>query len=282
MKSQARPEALPLDPAGVRSSPRSSGRASGRARLAAAGIQDAAREARWLAEGADPTVFAERIARRAAHEPLAYILGDAPFWTLSLAVSPATLIPRADSETLIIAALDARPNRASVRRLLDLGTGTGCLLLAALTEFPAAFGVGTDLAHDACRLARSNAVRTGLHDRCAIVCADWAAPVAGQFDLVLSNPPYIPRQEIDGLMPEVALHEPRLALDGGHDGMACYRALVAGLDPLLAPGGIAIFETGAGQAGPVSDHAIEAGWSVAIRHDSGGHARALILSRAGG
>jgi release factor glutamine methyltransferase len=257
------------------------------AALAAAGIDSPAREARWLAahsgllSGAEigQTAFARLLARRVAHEPLAYILGDAPFWSLSLAVSPATLIPRADSETLIQAALAARPDRASVRRVLDLGTGTGCLLLAALSEYPAAWGIGIDRAPDACRLAHTNAARLHLADRCAMVCADWAAPISGAFDLILCNPPYIPTAEIESLMPEVARHEPATALDGGIDGLDAYRTLIARLDPLLTQAGLAIFELGAGQADDVESLARRAGWASSRRHDTAGHARALLLQR---
>jgi release factor glutamine methyltransferase len=253
------------------------------ARLRAAGIEDAAREARWLAAHAtDEAGFAALIARRAAREPLAYLLGTAYFRGLELAVSPATLIPRADSETLIEAALQARPDRELVHRVLDLGTGTGCLLLAALTEYAGAWGVGVDLVPCACRLAAKNAVRTGLAGRCAIICADWAAPIAGSFDLILANPPYIEQALIASLMPEVAQHEPASALDGGPDGLDAYRVLLGSIGPLLAPGGIAIFELGAGQATSAGSLARGNGWAVSFRKDPAGHARALILSRPSG
>jgi release factor glutamine methyltransferase len=250
------------------------------ARLQAAGIEDAAREVGWLAAHAmDEAGFAALIARRAAREPLAYLLGTAYFRGLELAVSPATLIPRADSETLIEAALVARSDRESVHGVLDLGTGTGCLLLAALVEYPGAWGVGIDLVPSACRLAAGNAARTGLAGRCAIVCADWTAPLAGAFDLILANPPYIEGAAIAGLMPEVAQHEPASALDGGTDGLDAYRVLLGSLAPLLAPGGVAIFELGAGQAKAVGALARSTGWAISFRRDTAGHARALILSR---
>ncbi len=166
-----------------------------------------------------------------------------------------------------------------MRRILDLGTGTGCLLLAALTEFPAAFGVGVDRVPDAAALAGRNARATGLAGRCAMVCADWAAPLAGRFDLVLSNPPYIESETIAGLMPEVALHEPRSALDGGADGLDAYRALLAALPDLLAPGGVAVLELGVGQADRVAALACAAGFRApALRHDLGGIARAAVLT----
>jgi release factor glutamine methyltransferase len=181
--------------------------------------------------------FEALIARRAAREPLALIVGHREFWSLDFAASPDTLVPRADSETLIEAALAEFPARDAALRMLDLGTGTGCLLLAGLHEFPAAFGVGVDRLPAVAALARRNAASLGLAGRAAFVCADWAAPLAGRFDLVLCNPPYIPAAEVATLMPEVALHEPASALDGGSDGLDSYRAVIPRLPGLLAPGG---------------------------------------------
>lgn len=251
------------------------------AALRTAGIDSPRREARWLLEHAagDAASFRALVARRVAREPLAFLIGRQEFWTLELEVSPATLIPRADSETLITAATAARPDRAAVGRILDLGTGTGCLLLAALMEFPAAFGVGVDRVPAAAALAARNAAGNGLAGRCAMVCADWAAPLAGRFDLVLSNPPYVESAAIAGLMPEVACHEPRSALDGGADGLDAYRAVLAALPSLLAAGGVAVLELGAGQADPVSSMARAAGLGVtALQHDLAGIARAAVLT----
>jgi len=237
--------------------------AMGAAKLAAAGIEDARREARLLAIhvlGASPGALPNReaaidaskyqsaIARRAAREPAAFITGRQAFWTLDLAVAPCTLIPRPDSETLIEAALKMFPERGRVRSILDLGTGTGALLLAALTEFPAAFGVGTDLSPEAAALAARNAASNGLSGRAAFLAGHWADSLNARFDLVLSNPPYIASTEIGGLMPEVSGHEPRRALDGGADGLAAYRAIVRAMPALMAPGGAAILELGRGQA----------------------------------
>jgi release factor glutamine methyltransferase len=219
--------------------------------------------------------FAHLIARRAAREPLALILGWQEFWSLRFRVSPATLIPRADSETLIEAAV---ASRRSVQSVLDLGTGTGCLLLAALTEYPNAWGVGVDRNRAAAGLAAWNARALGLASRAAMIAADWAAPIGGRFDLILSNPPYIERGAIPGLMPEVARFEPASALDGGVDGLDAYRAITAGLPRLLAPGGLAILELGAGQAEAVAGLARRVGLNrLATRKDLAGIERALLI-----
>ncbi len=265
----------------------------GAAALAAAGIEDARREARMLLHHAlgvpgrsllspdakvNEAMFDALVARRAAREPMAFILGRQGFWTLDLEVSPATLIPRADSETLIHAALAAFPDRARVRTILDLGTGTGALLLAALVEFPGAVGLGIDIAPAAVALAARNAQANGLAGRAMFLAGRWGAAVAGRFDLVLANPPYIESADIAGLMPEVAAHEPRSALDGGMDGLDAYRAIVADLPRLLAPGGVAILELGHGQAAPVAALAAGAGLAGAqTRADLGGIARALVV-----
>jgi release factor glutamine methyltransferase len=223
--------------------------------------------------------FAALIARRAAREPLALIVGHREFWSLDFAVSPDTLVPRADSETLIEAALAEFPARDAALRMLDLGTGTGCLLLAGLHEFPAAFGVGVDRLPAVAALARRNAASLGLAGRAAFVCADWAAPLAGRFDLVLCNPPYIPAAEVATLMPEVALHEPASALDGGSDGLDSYRAVIPRLPGLLAPAGVAILEVGQGQSRHVAAIAEAQGFTTATRADLAGIDRALVLRR---
>ena len=230
--------------------------------------------------------FVALLRRRLDRVPLAHLTGTRGFWSLDLAVSPATLIPRPDSEALIEAAIEAFPDRALVRRVLDLGTGTGCLLLAALAEFPAATGLGIDRAPGAAALARENARRTGLGNRAAFLAGDWAAALAPgtRFDLVLSNPPYVETGAIPGLMPEVARHEPRLALDGGADGLEAYRAILAALPDLLAPGhGRAVLELGLGQRGAVEALARAAGLRVlGCRADLGGVDRALLMGPGGG
>lgn len=268
----------------------------GAARLGAAGIEGALYEARLLLGEAaglsqaellrEPdrvvaaAAFMAMVARREGREPLAYIVGYQEFWSLRLAVSPATLIPRADSETLIEAAVAAR---RTVGRVLDLGTGTGCLLLAALSEFPEAWGVGVDRNPAAAGLARRNAVALGMQERCGFVCGDWAAALVGPFDLVLANPPYIDRAEIASLMPEVSGFEPASALDGGLDGLDAYRSILAALPGLLSRDGLAVLELGAGQRDSVAAMARAAGFGrLGVRRDLAGIERALLIESGSG
>jgi release factor glutamine methyltransferase len=266
----------------------------GAASLREAGIDNPRLEARLLLAHAlgitgeallrDPHTPIDRgpydalLQRRVAHEPLALITGRREFWSLDLAVSAATLIPRADSETLIEAALAALPDRSRVRRILDLGTGTGCLLLAALSEFPGAFGVGTDRSAAAAVLARDNAAMHEMANRAAFVCTDWAAALAGRFDLILSNPPYIPIGELHALMPEVARFEPASALDGGPDGLDAYRRILPVLPGSLTAGGIAVLELGQNQADAVAGLARDVGFITAVRADLAGIPRAMLLT----
>lgn len=222
------------------------------------------------------------LARRAVREPLALILGRREFWSLEFEVADSTLVPRPDSETLVEAVLAARPAaQGRVARVLDLGTGTGCLLLATLSEYPAAFGIGVDRSPAAAALAARNAARLGLGGRSAMLAGDWNTALAGRFDVVLSNPPYIPSADIAGLMPEVAAWEPGSALDGGADGLVAYRRIVAALPALLAPGGLAVLELGIGQAPDVIALAHAAGFTqAATRADLGGIDRALVIAAA--
>jgi len=263
--------------------------------LREAGIADSRREARLLlAHALDSTTeallrdpgaevasdpesrFQAALGRRAAREPMAQITGHAGFWTLDLEVTPETLIPRADSEALIEALL---ASGVSPRRVLDLGTGTGCLLLAALQEFPEAQGVGIDLIPAAARLAARNAARNGLEKRAKFLAGRWAEGISGRFDAILSNPPYIETGAIAGLMPEVSRHEPASALDGGPDGLDAYRAILSQLPRLLTQSGIAVLELGEGQGPAVSALADAAGLRVlGGREDLGGITRALILA----
>ena len=225
--------------------------------------------------------FATLLARRVAHEPFAYLTGRVGFWTLDLEVSPATLIPRADSETLVEAALAACPDKGAAVRVLDLGTGTGALLLAVLSELPAANGIGIDLKPAAAALAARNAARLGLAARARFLAGDWAAAIRGPFDLILCNPPYIESAAIPALMPEVGRHEPASALDGGADGLAAYRHIIADLPRLLAPRGLAVLELGAGQQTAVEALGRAAGLTPeACSADLGGVPRALVLRAA--
>ena len=243
------------------------------------------RDCRIAVQSADAAVFRSLVERRAQREPLARITGSQGFWTLDLAVSDASLIPRADSECLIESLLALRCDRFRALRLLDLGTGTGCLLLAALSEYPQGWGLGIDLSEAACRLAASNARAAGLQARSAFLCASWSDPLlrlggclGPGFDVVLSNPPYIPAGDIAGLMPEVSRFEPRLALDGGADGLQAYRSIFARLGGLLAGQGIAIVEVGAGQIGEIPGLAAQAGLAmVSVHADLGGVPRAAVL-----
>ncbi len=261
--------------------------------LRRAGVDNPTLEARLLlahALGALQTTLLDRdaaietaafdglLARRVAREPMARILGRQGFWTLELELSPQTLIPRADSETLIEAAVAAFPDRAAVGRVLDLGTGSGALLLAALGEFRSAWGIGIDRSPEAAAQAGRNARANGVADRAVMLCGNWADCLAGRFDLVLANPPYIESHAIAALMPEVARHEPLLALDGGPDGLDAYRAIIPALPGLLAPDGAAVIELGESQAVAATALAQAAGFATPVlRADLGGVPRALLL-----
>lgn len=191
--------------------------------------------------------------RRAGREPMAYILGTQEFWSLPFRVGPHTLIPRPDSETLIESALHWVGDHGADLRVLDLGTGSGCLLLALLSELTGAWGVGVDASFEALTVARQNAADLGLAGRAAFAQCDWASAVMGTFDMVVSNPPYIADVDLAVLAPEVVQFEPRAALSGGPDGLAAYRAVVPQLRRLVAPGGAAFFEIGAGGGGDVTE-----------------------------
>jgi release factor glutamine methyltransferase len=248
--------------------------------LAAAGIEDAAREARLLQRHAtDESTFDSMIARRAAREPVSHILGRREFWSLDFAVTRACLDPRPDSEAVVEAVLAKLSDRGRAWRILDLGTGSGCLLLALLSELPHATGVGVDKSPEALGVALGNAYRLGISARARFVERDWTRGLEGEFDVIVANPPYIPTVELGRLEPEVGRYEPRLALDGGHDGLDAYRAVIPGLGRLLAPGGFAALEIGATQAEPVGQIALEAGFATLCRPDLAGRDRCLILTR---
>lgn len=265
-------------------------------RLAAAGIEDAREEARRLLAAAGPLSsaqlitglddvqpgdeaerFAAFVDRRAAREPLSHILGTVGFWTLELEVSPDVLTPRPDTETIVEAALEAVSDRSAPLRLLDIGTGSGAIVLALLSELPNATGVATDISPAALAVARRNAERNGLRDRISFKQTSWADGVEGPFDLVVSNPPYIASAVIETLEPEVKDHEPRLALDGGPDGLAPYPHLLAEAKRLLRPRGMAVFEIGFDQGAAALALAREAGVvDAGLRQDLAGRDRALV------
>lgn len=273
--------------------------AEGAMALAAAGIESPRFEARLLLEAAtsrsrarlvaepgepvpvqEAQAFRALLGRRAAREPMAYVLGRAEFWSLPFAVGPGVLVPRADTETLIEAALAAFPERGRPLRLLDIGVGSGCLVLTLLHLFPNARAIGTDTSGAALACARLNAERLGVEPRLDLVETPWAEGIAGPFDLVVSNPPYIPSTEIAGLAPEVSLYEPRPALDGGPDGLDAYRAILADLPRLLAADGVALLEIGKGQDEALVPMAEARGFVVTRRRDLAGTVRCLGLARS--
>jgi len=216
------------------------------------------------------------IARRAQREPLARITGMREFWGLPFALSPETLEPRPDSETLVEAVLERLPAPDSPKRLLDLGTGSGCLLLALLRELPRAWGLGIDLSPAAARQAAANAAALGLTERAAFSAGDWTAAIQGRFDAIVSNPPYIAAEEMAALTPEVADFDPLLALEGGADGLEAYRCILPSLPALLAPGGLAALEIGHRQAAAVTAMARAAGLrELAVHRDLGGNDRVV-------
>ncbi|PKP97374.1 MAG: peptide chain release factor N(5)-glutamine methyltransferase [Alphaproteobacteria bacterium HGW-Alphaproteobacteria-13] len=224
-----------------------------------------------------PEDFAALVERRMRHEPVAYIVGHRDFWTIRLRVGPGVLIPRPDSETLIEAARE-HFGAEGPRTILDLGTGPGTLLLAALAEWPRATGVGVDASAAALGYARDNARALGLADRAALRRGDWGADETGPFDLILCNPPYI--ADAEALMPDVAAHEPAEALFAGADGLDDYRRILPDLPRLLAPGGAAVLEIGASQHISVKAIAEAAGFAVECRCDLAGRDRALVLTGA--
>lgn len=216
--------------------------------------------------------------RRLVREPVSRILGSREFWGLPFTVTAETLDPRADSETLVETALDLLKD-IERPRLLDLGTGTGCLLLSLLHERQDASGVGVDLSEGALAVAASNASALGLSARAEFLESEWTENVEGRFDLAVSNPPYIPHGEIAGLTEEVRLHDPMLALDGGEDGLDAYRALARLLPDHLTQGGHAVVELGAGQADAVTAIFEAAGFGVSrIVPDLAGIPRALVAA----
>jgi release factor glutamine methyltransferase len=238
-----------------------------------------------LAAGGERTLNATQAAtaaslalRRLAHEPVARIIGVKEFWGLTFALGPTTLVPRPETETVVEAAL-AILDRNKTLRIADLGTGTGALLIALLSELPGGTGAGTDLSASALDVAKENAIRARVSDRAIFILCDFSDALAGSFDCIVSNPPYIKTRDIAELAPDVRNYDPRLALDGGDDGLASYRRIAAGAKRLLKPDGALIVELGAGQedavAGIMAAHGLKA--ESPARRDLAGIPRALTL-----
>lgn len=262
-------------------------------RLRTAGVENPRREARLLWDlaqsGSTPSaagqesaaLFESFVTRRAAREPYAYIAGRREFYGLEFAVGPGCLIPRPDTETLIETALRLRPDRKAPLSIIDLGTGSGCLLVTLLSLYPNARGVGIDTSPDALAWAGRNLTAHDLGDRASLIETEWPEEASPGFDLMVSNPPYIPSADIAGLEPEVREFEPRAALDGGPDGLEVYRVLAPRVVRMLAPNGIALIEFGQGQERTTSTIFLEAGLRVLeINHDLAGVPRCLALSAA--
>lgn len=268
-------------------------------RLEQAGIESARTDARLLLGhvlgGGAERVLAEKgraltaaedgqfntlLERRLAREPMSHIRGYREFWSLNFKVTNATLTPRPDTETLIEGLLDHAPR--SVSSVLDLGTGSGCIVLALLSEWTGASGVGVDASPGALSVASENAQFLNMAERARFVQADWTADawstdLGGPFDVVVSNPPYIPADDIGGLDSDVRDFEPMTALDGGVDGLDAYRTIVSSVHDLITEGGMLAFEVGIGQSQDVADLMVNAGFTVLeIRTDLGGIERAVI------
>lgn len=264
-------------------------------RLAAAGVENPAREARWLLahalEVSDSDLiagnrifekkemeFAELlVARRVAGEPVSRIIGEKDFYGLSFAVTPAVLDPRMDTETLVDA-VAARFGNNPPRRILDLGTGSGCILIALLNKFSESTGVGVDVSREALAVASGNAARLGVAGRASFIQGDWAESVNESFDLIVSNPPYIPSGDIPNLDREVRNHDPILALDGGFDGLQAYKMIFSQIKNIFSPGGAGFFEVGISQAQDVARLAENEGFLVRGYHaDSAGVLRVVEI-----
>lgn len=223
------------------------------------------------------------VSQRVTRIPVARILGEWEFWSLPFTLVAESLVPRPDSETVVAAALIALKERRHANdglRILDLGTGSGCLLISLLHEMKDARGVGVDIVPEAIAIAQHNAERNGVADRASFKAAHWGKGVTGPFDLIVSNPPYIADSIIDTLEPEVRVHDPRLALSGGSDGLEAYRAIADALPELLAPGGIVALEMGSDQAESVPAIYRERGYEIEGPFaDFGARPRAIVLRR---
>ncbi len=267
--------------------------------LEGAGIEGAKAEARLLAASvmgltpaqifsrddtelsdADAAQFDAVIRRRVAGEPAAYITGVREFWSLTFKVTPATLIPRPDTESVIDLAVQLFADRGAPRQVLDIGTGSGCLVLALLDTYPDARGIGTDISARAISVASENAMTLGLSDRVAMVEGAWSAQQAGPFDLIVSNPPYIPRHDIENLDVTVRDFEPLSALDGGGDGLDAYRHVLAEAFDIMTDDGWVVLEVGIDQADTVTEIARNLGLLAGPRQrDIAGINRALAFHK---
>jgi release factor glutamine methyltransferase len=225
--------------------------------------------------GDAPEAFLHFVERRRAGEPVAYITGHRAFWTMDLEVGPGALVPRPDSETLIAAAVEHFAGTGGPKHILDLGTGPGTLLLAALDEWPKATGLGIDASDAALEYARRNAARLGMSNRAQFRIGDWAAGISERFDLILCNPPYIADGAETGS--GVAEFEPAEALFAGPEGLDDYRRLAPVIGNLLVPGGLAAIEIGFDQAESVSALLEEQGMEPTVALDLAGHTRALLI-----
>ncbi|WP_091132074.1 peptide chain release factor N(5)-glutamine methyltransferase [Microvirga guangxiensis] len=229
---------------------------------------------------AEAELLAAFTRRRLAHEPVARIVGEREFWGLPFALSAETLVPRPDTETVVETVLELLPDRQAPLLMADFGTGSGCILVALLHELPQATGLGVDLSPGALETARRNAWANGVGDRSLFALSHWADAVTGQFDLIVSNPPYIASPVIPTLDREVREHDPLLALDGGPDGLEPYRILLDEARRLLVPGGLLAVEIGYDQAEELKTLAAEKGLEIVeIAHDLSGNPRCVAMRR---
>ena len=251
-------------------------------RLRAAGIDSARADARILIEHArgDATLLERSLSRREQYEPVAYIIGHKEFWSLEFEVGRGVLVPRPETETLIEEALREFPVRTAPLQFLDLGAGSGCVLVAALSEYPNAFGTAVESSFDAIAWLRKNIANHRMEDRCVIRLDDWAG-ISGQFDAIFSNPPYVSASEMAKLPPDVVRYEPESALIAGADGLAAFRDLAPHIAKCLKPDGKVFLELGRGQAPMVSAILQSAGLEVArIATDLAGIERCVVAARA--
>lgn len=220
------------------------------------------------------------IGARCDRQPIAQLVGKREFWGQEFKVTRDTLDPRPDSETVIMEALSRLTDRQKPFKIADLGVGTGCLLLSLLKELSNATAIGVDISEAAINVAKENTICFGMQSRVTFITSDWCEKLAGAFDIIVANPPYIPTRSIESLAPEVARHEPRLALDGGESGLECYRKIIAALPSVLAEDGFAVLEIGAGQQQALAEMATGQGLKAAgMRQDLSGIIRTVTLTR---